>query len=51
DACPAPVQIVDVEDVLLTYLPGDATRIQVMAVGDLTYWTATPRPRHWTRPG
>jgi N-methylhydantoinase A/oxoprolinase/acetone carboxylase beta subunit len=30
------VQIVDVEDVPLTYLPGNATRIRVKAVGDLT---------------
>jgi N-methylhydantoinase A/oxoprolinase/acetone carboxylase beta subunit len=32
----ATVQIVDVEDVPLTYLPGNATRIRVKAVGDLT---------------
>ena len=30
------VEIVDVEDVPLTYLPGNATRIRVKAVGDLT---------------
>ena len=30
------IQIVDVEDVPLTYLPGNATRIRVKAVGDLT---------------
>jgi N-methylhydantoinase A/oxoprolinase/acetone carboxylase beta subunit len=30
------VQIVDVEDVPLAYLPGNATRIRVKAVGDLT---------------
>ena len=30
------VQVVDVEDVPLTYLPGNATRIRVKAVGDLT---------------
>jgi N-methylhydantoinase A/oxoprolinase/acetone carboxylase beta subunit len=30
------VQIVDVEDVPLSYLPGNATRIRVKAVGDLT---------------
>ena len=35
-ADPATVQIVDVEDVPLTYLPGNATRIRVKAVGDLT---------------
>jgi N-methylhydantoinase A/oxoprolinase/acetone carboxylase beta subunit len=29
------VQIVDVEDVPLAYLPGNATRIRVKAVGDL----------------
>lgn len=35
-ANPDTVQIVDVEDVPLTYLPGNATRIRVKAVGDLT---------------
>jgi N-methylhydantoinase A/oxoprolinase/acetone carboxylase beta subunit len=30
------VQIVDVEDVPLSYLPGNATRVRVKAVGDLT---------------
>jgi N-methylhydantoinase A/oxoprolinase/acetone carboxylase beta subunit len=35
-ADPTTVQIVDVEDVPLTYLPGNATRIRVKAVGDLT---------------
>jgi N-methylhydantoinase A/oxoprolinase/acetone carboxylase beta subunit len=30
------VQVVDVEDVPLSYLPGNATRIRVKAVGDLT---------------
>jgi N-methylhydantoinase A/oxoprolinase/acetone carboxylase beta subunit len=29
------VKIVDVEDVPLAYLPGNATRIRVKAVGDL----------------
>jgi N-methylhydantoinase A/oxoprolinase/acetone carboxylase beta subunit len=29
------IQIVDVEDVPLAYLPGNATRIRVKAVGDL----------------
>jgi hypothetical protein len=29
------VQIVEVEEVPLTYLPGNATRIRVKAVGDL----------------
>jgi N-methylhydantoinase A/oxoprolinase/acetone carboxylase beta subunit len=31
----AGVQVVDVEDVPLTYLPGNATRVRVKAVGDL----------------
>lgn len=35
-ADPATVTIVDVEDVPLAYLPGNATRIRVKAVGDLT---------------
>jgi N-methylhydantoinase A/oxoprolinase/acetone carboxylase beta subunit len=35
-ADPASIQIVDVEDVPLAYLPGNATRIRVKAVGDLT---------------
>ena len=35
-ADPGTVQIVDVEDVPLTYLPGNATRIRVKAVGDLS---------------
>ena len=30
------VEIVDVEDVPLAYLPGNATRIHVRAVGDLS---------------
>ena len=34
-ADPGTVQIVDVEDVPLAYLPGNATRIRVKAVGDL----------------
>ena len=34
-ANPATIQIVDVEDVPLAYLPGNATRIRVKAVGDL----------------
>jgi N-methylhydantoinase A/oxoprolinase/acetone carboxylase beta subunit len=34
-ADPDTVQIVDVEDVPLAYLPGNATRIRVKAVGDL----------------
>ncbi len=35
-ADPQTVAIVDVEDVPLAYLPGNATRIRVKAVGDLT---------------
>lgn len=35
-ANPASISIVDVEDVPLAYLPGNATRIRVKAVGDLT---------------
>jgi len=35
-ADPATVQIVDVEDVPLAYLPGNATRVRVKAVGDLS---------------
>lgn len=34
-ADPATVQIVDVEEVPLTYLPSNATRIHMKAVGDL----------------
>lgn len=34
-AAPGTVEIVDVEDVPLAYLPGNATRIRVKAVGDL----------------
>jgi N-methylhydantoinase A/oxoprolinase/acetone carboxylase beta subunit len=34
-AAPDSVQIVDVEDVPLAYLPGNATRVRVKAVGDL----------------
>ncbi len=35
-ADPSSVQVVDVEDVPLAYLPGNATRIRVKAVGDLS---------------
>jgi N-methylhydantoinase A/oxoprolinase/acetone carboxylase beta subunit len=35
-ADPASVKIVDVEDVPLAYLPGNATRIRIKAVGDLS---------------
>jgi N-methylhydantoinase A/oxoprolinase/acetone carboxylase beta subunit len=35
-AAPATVQVVDVEDVPLAYLPGNATRVRVKAVGDLS---------------
>ncbi|MDQ3760872.1 MAG: hydantoinase/oxoprolinase family protein [Actinomycetota bacterium] len=34
-AVPGKVQVVEVEEVPLTYLPGNATRIRVKAVGDL----------------
>jgi N-methylhydantoinase A/oxoprolinase/acetone carboxylase beta subunit len=34
-ADPATIQVVEVEDVPLAYLPGNATRIRVKAVGDL----------------
>jgi N-methylhydantoinase A/oxoprolinase/acetone carboxylase beta subunit len=34
-ANPATIQIVDVEEVPLTYLPSNATRIRIKAVGDL----------------
>jgi N-methylhydantoinase A/oxoprolinase/acetone carboxylase beta subunit len=34
-ADPATVEIVDVEDIPLAYLPGNATRIRAKAVGDL----------------
>jgi N-methylhydantoinase A/oxoprolinase/acetone carboxylase beta subunit len=34
-ADPATIAIVDVEDVPLAYLPGNATRVRVKAVGDL----------------
>jgi N-methylhydantoinase A/oxoprolinase/acetone carboxylase beta subunit len=38
---PASVQIVDVEDVPLAYLPGNATRVRVKAVGDLRFNSAS----------
>jgi N-methylhydantoinase A/oxoprolinase/acetone carboxylase beta subunit len=34
-AVPGSVQIVDVEEIPLAYLPGNATRIRIKAVGDL----------------
>ena len=34
-ADPATIEIVDVEDIPLAYLPGNATRVRVKAVGDL----------------
>ena len=43
-ADPATVQIVDVEDVPLAYLPGNATRIRVKAVGDLALSSALLNP-------
>jgi N-methylhydantoinase A/oxoprolinase/acetone carboxylase beta subunit len=42
-ADPASIQIVDVEDVPLPYLPGNATRIRVKAVGDLALGAAVSR--------
>ncbi len=44
-ADPQTIQIVDVEDVPLAYLPGNATRVRVKAVGDLTLTLATDAPR------
>ncbi|MGH8896283.1 MAG: hydantoinase/oxoprolinase family protein, partial [Egibacteraceae bacterium] len=41
----ASVQVVDVEDVPLTYLPGNATRVRVKAVGDLELARDTGAPR------
>lgn len=35
-AAPATIRIVEVEDVPLAYLPGNATRIRVKAIGELT---------------
>ncbi|WP_237111494.1 hydantoinase/oxoprolinase family protein [Nocardioides sp. WS12] len=35
-AAPASIRIVEVEEVPLAYLPGNATRIRVKAIGDLT---------------
>lgn len=40
---PATIQIVDVEETPLAYLPGNATRIRVKAVGDLNLDKATPK--------
>lgn len=34
-ACPSSVEIVDIEEVPVAYLPGGATRVRVRAVGDL----------------
>jgi hypothetical protein len=34
-AVPSTVEIVDVEEIPLSYLPGNATRIRVKAVGEL----------------
>jgi hypothetical protein len=42
-ATPGSVAIVDVEEIPIAYLPGNATRIRVRAVGDLgTDGRATP---------
>jgi N-methylhydantoinase A/oxoprolinase/acetone carboxylase beta subunit len=42
-ADPATVEIVDVHEVPLAYLPGNATRIRVRAAGDLALMTAATR--------
>jgi N-methylhydantoinase A/oxoprolinase/acetone carboxylase beta subunit len=42
-ARPESVQIVEVDEVPLAYLPGNATRIRVKAVGDLKFETAASR--------
>lgn len=34
---PSSIEIVDIEDVPLAYLPGNATRVRVKAAGDLKY--------------
>jgi hypothetical protein len=44
-AAPATVEVVDVEETTLSYLPGNATRIRVKAVGDLPLTSATTRRR------
>ncbi len=43
-ADPATVQIVDIEEVPLAYLPGNATRIRVKAVGELNLVQAIRKP-------
>ena len=44
------ITIVDVEEIPLTYLPSNAVRIRVKAVGDLALGTPTPAlPRHQGR--
>ncbi|GEL19748.1 hydantoinase/oxoprolinase N-terminal domain-containing protein [Pseudonocardia asaccharolytica] len=54
-ANPGTVQVVDVEEVPIAYLPGNATRIRVRAVGDLTLDPArrarTPEPAGAARVG
>jgi hypothetical protein len=35
-ANPSTVEVVEIDEVPLTYLPGNATRIRVKAIGDLT---------------
>jgi hypothetical protein len=49
-ADPATVEIVDVHEVPLAYLPGNATRIRVRAAGDLALMTTAVRsgPNRWS---
>jgi N-methylhydantoinase A/oxoprolinase/acetone carboxylase beta subunit len=42
-ADPDTIQIVDIEDIPLAYLPGNATRVRVKAVGNVA--AVAPRPR------
>ena len=44
-ADPGSITIVDVEDVPLAYLPGNAIRVRVKAVGDLELRTSLSRTR------
>ena len=41
------IEIVDVEEVPLAYLPGNATRIMVKAVGDLVMFSPLARGEAW----
>jgi N-methylhydantoinase A/oxoprolinase/acetone carboxylase beta subunit len=43
-ASPGSVEIVEVEEIPLAYLPGNATRIRVKAVGDLAGGPSVPSP-------